>query len=185
MSYILDALRKADAQRERDPVRGIHAQALPPAGASPAQRLGSARVFWLTGGATAAALLLAAGWYVHARVDSSQPPPATAGVPAHKPALKSAAPPISAGLVPAAAAQPRAGRGETPVGHSPDARSLPWPQQLAQMEGPRTARGAAAGTAGAPPPVEAPAPMPAAQPAPAVPGSAAPGSPGLPAPAAP
>ena len=28
MSYILDALRKADAQRDRDPARGIHAQTL-------------------------------------------------------------------------------------------------------------------------------------------------------------
>jgi general secretion pathway protein B len=28
MSYILDALRKADAERERDPARGIHAQPL-------------------------------------------------------------------------------------------------------------------------------------------------------------
>lgn len=33
MSYILDALRKADAERERDPARGIHAQ---PAAAMPA-----------------------------------------------------------------------------------------------------------------------------------------------------
>ena len=33
MSYILDALRKADAERERDPARGIHAQPL--ASASP------------------------------------------------------------------------------------------------------------------------------------------------------
>ena len=32
MSYILDALKKADAQRERDPARGIHAQPVPPAG---------------------------------------------------------------------------------------------------------------------------------------------------------
>ena len=29
MSYILDALRKADAERERDPARGIHAQPMP------------------------------------------------------------------------------------------------------------------------------------------------------------
>ncbi len=29
MSYILDALKKADAQRERDPARGIHAQSAP------------------------------------------------------------------------------------------------------------------------------------------------------------
>src|SRR5262245_32472921 len=32
MSYILDALRKADAERERDPARGIHAQPMPSAG---------------------------------------------------------------------------------------------------------------------------------------------------------
>ncbi|HSV77610.1 MAG TPA: general secretion pathway protein GspB [Ramlibacter sp.] len=34
MSYILDALRKADADRERDPARGIHAQPLSQAAAS-------------------------------------------------------------------------------------------------------------------------------------------------------
>jgi general secretion pathway protein B len=36
MSYILDALRRADAERERDPARGIHARpaAAPPAGES-------------------------------------------------------------------------------------------------------------------------------------------------------
>ena len=32
MSYILDALRKADAERERDPARGIHAQPMTAAG---------------------------------------------------------------------------------------------------------------------------------------------------------
>ena len=36
MSYILDALRRADAQRERDPSRGIHAQPAPlPAAVAP------------------------------------------------------------------------------------------------------------------------------------------------------
>lgn len=39
MSYILDALRKADAQRERDPARGIHAQPAPPAAAAVARPL--------------------------------------------------------------------------------------------------------------------------------------------------
>src|SRR5205085_2677431 len=34
MSYILDALRRADAERERDPARGIHAR---PAAAEPAR----------------------------------------------------------------------------------------------------------------------------------------------------
>ncbi|WP_275697175.1 general secretion pathway protein GspB [Ramlibacter paludis] len=38
MSYILDALRKADAERERDPARGIHAQ---PMAAQPAPQRAS------------------------------------------------------------------------------------------------------------------------------------------------
>ena len=64
MSYILDALRKADAQRERDPARGIHALGVTawPAGrlASPASRL------WLWGLAllAVAALLAAAAWWL-------------------------------------------------------------------------------------------------------------------------
>lgn len=61
MSYILDALRKADAQRERDPARGIHAQPLRD-GAAPGGRGGSA---WLWAAAAAGiAVLGAAGWYV-------------------------------------------------------------------------------------------------------------------------
>ena len=64
MSYILDALRKADAQRERDPARGIHALGVTawPAGrlARPASRL------WLWGLAllAVAALLAAAAWWL-------------------------------------------------------------------------------------------------------------------------
>jgi general secretion pathway protein B len=40
MSYILDALRKADAERERDPARGIHAHA----GPLPVERGGSMHI---------------------------------------------------------------------------------------------------------------------------------------------
>ncbi len=68
MSYILDALRKADAQRERDPARGIHAQsatALPPdRDADQASRLG-----WLGAGMAGAVLLALALWWL-ARPDS-------------------------------------------------------------------------------------------------------------------
>ncbi|MCC2636091.1 MAG: hypothetical protein K0S48_3977, partial [Ramlibacter sp.] len=44
MSYILDALRRADAERERDPARGIHAQPAavhrePPRVAAPVERV--------------------------------------------------------------------------------------------------------------------------------------------------
>ncbi len=60
MSYILDALRKADAQRERDPARGIHAQ---PVHASPPERPSHQNRFLLWGAAAIGAGLLAvAAW---------------------------------------------------------------------------------------------------------------------------
>ena len=62
MSYILDALRKADAQRERDPARGIHAQ--PVTLSLPADHSGPGGRPWLVGIAlvVSAALLAAAMW---------------------------------------------------------------------------------------------------------------------------
>ena len=62
MSYILDALRKADAQRERDPARGIHAQPVTLSG--PADHSGPGSRLWLVGVAlvVGAALLAAAMW---------------------------------------------------------------------------------------------------------------------------
>jgi general secretion pathway protein B len=61
MSYILDALRKADAQRERDPARGIHAQPFAAAGAGAPVRHAKA---WLWLGIAAAALaLVGASWW--------------------------------------------------------------------------------------------------------------------------
>lgn len=61
MSYILDALRKADAERERDPAtRGIHAQPVAAAPADRSSNAGSRRWTWAL--ALAAALLAVAGW---------------------------------------------------------------------------------------------------------------------------
>ena len=54
MSYILDALRKADAERERDPARGIHAQ---PMAAQPPAPRASSQVAWIGAGLLAAALV--------------------------------------------------------------------------------------------------------------------------------
>src|SRR5687768_12980110 len=64
MSYILDALRKADAQRERDPARGIHAQ---PGRALMNQdsRDARSRPRLLAFGAAGLAVLAAAGWYMY------------------------------------------------------------------------------------------------------------------------
>jgi general secretion pathway protein B len=62
MSYILDALRKADAQRERDPARGIHAQPLTAMPARHAGGPGLSRRWWVAGGLLVLALAAAAGW---------------------------------------------------------------------------------------------------------------------------
>ena len=59
MSYILDALRKADAQRARDPARGIHAQ---PATAIAGGSNANGRRRNLVWAAAAALVLLAAMW---------------------------------------------------------------------------------------------------------------------------
>jgi general secretion pathway protein B len=86
MSYILDALRKADAERERDPARGIHAQpvTLPAAsaGSGPLQRIlaGAAVV----GIAAVAAVLLWPAAPAPAPapvVQAPPPPPPPAAVP--------------------------------------------------------------------------------------------------------
>src|SRR5438874_5940696 len=53
MSYILDALRKADAERERDPARGIHAQPVVPLAQPP-------RAAWQRGPLIAVGLALLA-----------------------------------------------------------------------------------------------------------------------------
>ncbi|MES2940268.1 MAG: general secretion pathway protein GspB [Pseudomonadota bacterium] len=59
MSYILDALRKADADRERDPSRGIHAQPVGPTLAPVANRRAGT---WVAAGLAVAAVLVAA-WF--------------------------------------------------------------------------------------------------------------------------
>ncbi|MBA3774110.1 MAG: general secretion pathway protein GspB [Ramlibacter sp.] len=72
MSYILDALKKADAQRERDPARGIHAQPLHAAHANHA-REGSAP--WLWGALVVGGAALAwAGWFLYTDKGSAVPP---------------------------------------------------------------------------------------------------------------
>lgn len=100
MSYILDALRKADAQRERDPSRGIHAQPVPLGAPSSGTRPGSRAVLW--GGIALGAVALGyAGW----QLTREAPPPAVVAAPA-VPAAPAAAPvpvPAPAAEVPAPA----------------------------------------------------------------------------------
>lgn len=81
MSYILDALRKADAERERDPARGIHAQpiALP----EPSENSVAASRVWLACMAlvAGAALLAAALWWWGWSGRPGAPAPASATAP--------------------------------------------------------------------------------------------------------
>jgi general secretion pathway protein B len=84
MSYILDALRKADAERERGAVPDLHAQLLPPGRSEfDAEPVRSSLLLWLGAG-----LLLAIGagvvWWAMGGSDSAAPVPmvATPALPA-------------------------------------------------------------------------------------------------------
>ncbi|HEV7914391.1 MAG TPA: general secretion pathway protein GspB [Albitalea sp.] len=94
MSYILDALRRADAERERGTVPGLHAQTVP-AGSSPeAARPGINPLVWMgIGAAVVAAALLA--WTMSG---SDAPPAVVVAAPPAAPA----APPVPVTVSPAA-----------------------------------------------------------------------------------
>lgn len=104
MSYILDALRKADAQRERDPAaRGIHAQPVRVVVGEPHPRERYGIWLW-TATAAGLAALVSVGWYFY-RDGAAEPvaPPVRAEVAAAAPAAAIAAP---AAAVPADAVLP-------------------------------------------------------------------------------
>lgn len=134
MSYILDALRKADAERERDPARGIHAQPVSVAAASTgwstAGRIGIAAA--AVGVAAVAAVLL---WpappapapiappvsQAPAAVPAPAPPaPAQAVLPPAPPPAPPAPPvqeaaPAQVAAKPAASPKPQAAASAAPV----------------------------------------------------------------------
>jgi general secretion pathway protein B len=100
MSYILDALRRADAERERDPARGIHAQ--PAAALSTHAQRFTPR--WVWGAACVAAVLVgvAGGWW-----GTQESPVAAVAVASHPVAAVRAEPapvvvPVAAVVSPAA-----------------------------------------------------------------------------------
>ena len=80
MSYILDALRKADAQRERDPARGIHAQpvtlSLPEDNSGPDSRLWLVGLALVVAGALLAAAMWRLGWFAKPGVPALAAPTA-------------------------------------------------------------------------------------------------------------
>lgn len=130
MSYILDALRKADAERDRGSVPGIHAQ---PSfgGATPTHTQPAAKPWlWLAAGALAVLIVGGLVWYLmgsmrsagEAAAPASVPTPvATAPVPVPiAPAIVAPAP-VAAPPVRAAAPKPEA----APAVRKPKPRSPP------------------------------------------------------------
>lgn len=105
MSYILDALKKADAEREREGVPTLHTQhgdapehATP--GSTPAARLP-----WLLGGLLGGALLVLAGWWTLAPTEPAAVALAPVSTPLAAPitTATTALPPVSSALAPASA----------------------------------------------------------------------------------
>jgi general secretion pathway protein B len=129
MSYILDALRKADAQRQRDPARGIHAQALRTGEGAASARSSHGTWVW-----SAVALVLAAlasgAWYLSRGGDTiSAPTSGRAETVARAPAAGAAslaAPVVGAPVVgnaaPAPFAAPVPAPGPAPASPAPPNR---------------------------------------------------------------
>ena len=146
MSYILDALRRADAERSRGAVPGLHAQSVP-ADAEPAAR-NFRPLIWAAGGAGAllvtVVVLVFAPWRGHApavapdaRVAASPlaPAPELAPAPAPRDAAPASPAPIAPGELPPpqpGALDPAARPVEPPMGRAayqaPAPAAYPPPQ---------------------------------------------------------
>ncbi|MDP3822097.1 MAG: general secretion pathway protein GspB [Burkholderiales bacterium] len=147
MSYILDALRRADADRERGSVPGIHAQ---PAmlGDADNEAPRTARLRLWAGLAFALMLLVVLGWWLLGR---DTPPPATVPVLAAPAAVSPAPAPVNPTPAPAAAPPLVAALPPAPVPAAPrSAEPAKTPEDKA---------------AGPPPGAASKAPNPAAAPA--------------------
>lgn len=136
MSYILDALRKADAQRERSPSRGIHAQ--PATLSAPPENSGMASRLWLVVVAlvVSAGLLAVAmwwfGWFVRPAA------PAVGAVVAPPVAAIAATAPPAAPPAPAAEVMPAAPPAP-PLPAAPPAREALKPAPAVTAYPPATA----------------------------------------------
>lgn len=150
MSYILDALRRADAERERGAVPSIHAQTVPPASDDTPRPTAGKPLLWMVA-ALSLALVGSMAWQM-ASHDSAAPAgdamhgpttvaPATGTSPAptQPPAVAQSLPPVPA---PAIVAEPRPEPALPPV--APPARTQvqatkPQPAPAAASPGPATA----------------------------------------------
>lgn len=133
MSLILEALRKADAERERGAVPGLHAQPVPPVSVetTPAR---SARPWLWTVLGIGVGVIAAAAFYLLMRSDSAPAvTTAASAAAAAAPAPAPVTPPAASAATnasPASAANPAAAM-------QPAAEPAPWPQPDARKPGER------------------------------------------------
>lgn len=178
MSYILDALRRAEAERGRGAVPGIHTPAMPASGV-PAERPAPANLV-LVGTAVVAVAALAAGgtwWAMQRPAVTPASTPAVAVVPPLAPVQPP--PPVQAPMVPmvppvAVAPSPAATVAPTPapapvptqplVASTVDPRPVA-PKRVAEPVRERPARETEPVRRDAPPPATAPSPAAATAPA--------------------
>ena len=135
MSYILDALRRADAERGRGGVPGLHTQATPVPGASPAQRSSASASLVVVGAAVLAVAALATGgtWWAMQRnapsggvvLAGAQTPSSPAVPVTASPAAQTTAPPASVAAAPLAPAP-------APANPPPVAAAVPIPPPAAE-----------------------------------------------------
>lgn len=108
MSYILDALRRADAERERGGVPGLHTQAMPDVGDDeqrPRHRAGLQPWHWVVIG-LAGGLAVALAWQWSSSGDTLPPPPPSQPPPPVARAAEPPAPAMPAAPAPDAAPAP-------------------------------------------------------------------------------
>lgn len=109
MSYILDALRRADAERGRGAVPGLHTQASPATGAPLLpERGGQANLWLLAAGVVGVAALAAGGTWWALRSQAPAVPVAVASAPASSPAVPPAPVPVAPAVAVAPAPPPEA-----------------------------------------------------------------------------
>jgi general secretion pathway protein B len=160
MSYILDALKRADAERERGQVPGLHAQPIDNLAASE-RGPGVPRWALYAGGGTALVIVAALAWRMgadaHAPLPTpmmAAPEPAPAAVAVPAPAVVATAPlvepPVTAS--PAETASPAPAPAPPPVAHVAPPRPAP---RLAPEAKPATRPAPAAAPAPAPAPAVA------------------------------
>lgn len=148
MSYILDALRRAEADRERErsAVPGLHTPALP-GGDTPAATASRRWQPWAGGGLLLLAGLGAGGWWASSLREEPQPLPHEAA-----PASAAASVPVSVSMQePVAASAPLAAAPQPPVASTPASASPFLPPAPVAAPAPAVAPAVAA----------APAPIPA------------------------